>query len=303
LGGSTENYFYDGEGRRVGKWVANSAAIYVYDAFGQLATEYTTATNTPPCSTCYLNDDHLGSTRLVTDQNGNVVGRHDYLPFGEEATAASADNVNQKFTGKERDQETGLDFFTSPDWSAKPEPVPYADLSNPQSLNLYGYVLNNPLSRIDPDGHIDCTGKNAQGIGCQYIANWNKEHGIDPSAKKSNAPGVAVKLPNGKTVPDPHSPTGQMMSPTPDLRPVAAAGKAIRNEMDQIISSDNGTGGAGLAAMTYLAGALKTAVRQNGDFDYQRATLVPGSLQQLPQFRDVSKLQRRADRTASWSVA
>jgi uncharacterized protein RhaS with RHS repeats len=41
-----------------------------------------------------LSDDHLGSTRLVTDQNGNVVGRHDYLPFGEEATAASADNVN-----------------------------------------------------------------------------------------------------------------------------------------------------------------------------------------------------------------
>jgi YD repeat-containing protein len=111
LGGSTENYFYDGEGRRVGKWVANSAAIYVYDAFGQLATEYTTATHTPPCSTCYLSDDHLGSTRLVTDQNGNVVGRHDYLPFGEEATAASADNVNQKFTGKERDAESGLDYF------------------------------------------------------------------------------------------------------------------------------------------------------------------------------------------------
>ena len=55
-----------------------------------------------------------------------------------------------RFTGKERDSETGLDYFgaryfsaaqgrwTSPDWSAVPQPVPYADLSDPQTLNLYG---------------------------------------------------------------------------------------------------------------------------------------------------------------------
>ncbi len=70
-------------------------------------------------------------------------------------------------TGKERDAETGLDYFgaryfsgaqgrfTSPDWSAKPEAVPYADLTDPQTLNLYGYVRNNPLARPDVDGH--CT--------------------------------------------------------------------------------------------------------------------------------------------------
>ena len=43
--------------------------------------------------------------------------------------------------------------FMSPDWSAKEEPVPYASLDDPQSLNLYAYVNNNPLSRFDPDGH------------------------------------------------------------------------------------------------------------------------------------------------------
>ena len=70
-----------------------------------------------------------------------------------------------QFTGKERDSETGLDYFgaryygsnmgrwMSPDWSAKPDPVPYSDLHDPQSLNLYGYVRNNPLSRADIDGH------------------------------------------------------------------------------------------------------------------------------------------------------
>ncbi len=41
----------------------------------------------------------------------------------------------------------------SPDWSAKEEPVPYATMDDPQSLNLYAYVRNNPLRGVDPDGH------------------------------------------------------------------------------------------------------------------------------------------------------
>jgi hypothetical protein len=44
----------------------------------------------------------------------------------------------------------------SPDWTAKEEgddPVPYANLDDPQSLNLYSYVRNNPLTRVDADGH------------------------------------------------------------------------------------------------------------------------------------------------------
>src|SRR5580692_1401526 len=61
------------------------------------------------------------------------------------------------FTGKERDTESGNDYFEaryysssmgrfmSPDWSAKEEPVPYAQMNDPQSLNLYAYMMNNPL--------------------------------------------------------------------------------------------------------------------------------------------------------------
>ena len=68
-------------------------------------------------------------------------------------------------SGKERHAESGLDFFgaryfsaaqsrwTTPDWSEAPQPVPYAKLDNPQSLNLYQYVLNNPLSQKDDDDH------------------------------------------------------------------------------------------------------------------------------------------------------
>jgi len=72
-----------------------------------------------------------------------------------------------KFTGKERDTESGLDMFGAryygssmgrfmiPDWAAKPTNVPYASFGNPQSLNLYSYVNNNPTTTRDPDGHSD----------------------------------------------------------------------------------------------------------------------------------------------------
>ena len=83
-------------------------------------------------------------------------------------------------TGKERDAESGNDYFgaryyassvgrfMSPDWSAKVEPVPYSKLDDPQSLNLYAYVGNNPLSRVDPDGHQDNSCKANPGL-CKAI--------------------------------------------------------------------------------------------------------------------------------------
>ncbi len=80
------------------------------------------------------------------------------------------------FTGKQRDTETGLDYFgarynasnlgrfMTPDWSAKIEPVPYAKLADPQSLNLYTYVLDNPVTLTDADGHT-CRDR----LSCMFI--------------------------------------------------------------------------------------------------------------------------------------
>src|SRR5437763_7410892 len=74
--------------------------------------------------------------------------------------------ITTKFTGKERDAETGLDYFgaryysngqgrfITPDWAAKSTAVPYADFTDPQSLNLYSYVRNLPASKFDADGHL-----------------------------------------------------------------------------------------------------------------------------------------------------
>jgi len=86
------------------------------------------------------------------------------IVLGLQSTAA-LNRIGSRSTGKERDAESGLDYFgaryygsnmgrfMSPDWASKPEAVPYSSLANPQSLNLYSYVLNNPLSKADPDGH------------------------------------------------------------------------------------------------------------------------------------------------------
>ena len=81
-----------------------------------------------------------------------------------------AANPRKKFTGKERDTESGNDYFLAryyssnmggrfltPDWSKNPQGVPYANYANPQTLNLYAYVGDNPLSLADADGHDGCT--------------------------------------------------------------------------------------------------------------------------------------------------
>jgi RHS repeat-associated protein len=121
MGIGPETYAYDGNGNRVQKSGSGLTTTYIYDAFNQLKAEYSSAeAGASPCTPCYLSDDHLGSLRLMTKSDGTVLARHDYLPFGEEiqngqggrsGLFGATDNVSQRFTGKERDQETGLDFF------------------------------------------------------------------------------------------------------------------------------------------------------------------------------------------------
>jgi len=123
----------------------------------------------PNSNTTYYSVNHLGSTNVTTDSGGWPTSSETYYPFGPEITSPSVIN-HYKFTGKERDQESANDYFgaryyasgmgrfMSPDWSASPTPVPYADLRDPQNLNLYSYVRNNPLSRADADGHCDDDG-------------------------------------------------------------------------------------------------------------------------------------------------
>jgi RHS repeat-associated protein len=133
----------------------------------------------------YLND-WLGTRRVQTDYAGNLEQSCASLPYGDGETCGAPPSGNL-YTGKERDSESGNDYFgaryygsvtgrfTSPDFQddeTDPEPVPWADYKNPQSLNLYSYVYNNPLSHADNDGHdvsICPAGATQVTMACQTI--------------------------------------------------------------------------------------------------------------------------------------
>jgi RHS repeat-associated protein len=109
----------------------------------------------------YYHLDALGSVRVITDQNGAVVERHDYLPFGEEWNPpASTAGQPLRFTGKERNKETGFDYFGARYYASRAgrfttvDPVITLEenLVDPQRWNRYAYVRNNPLRHTDPDG-------------------------------------------------------------------------------------------------------------------------------------------------------
>jgi RHS repeat-associated protein len=126
----------------------------------------------------YYHLDALGSVRVVTNQAGAVVSRHDLMPVGEEWQPVTLGREALLFTGKERDYDTGLDYFetryfsggngrfTSPDrlpwWNWQhseraEERTQFADyIGNPQNWNMYAYVLNNPLNHTDPHGMLGC---------------------------------------------------------------------------------------------------------------------------------------------------
>jgi RHS repeat-associated protein len=118
----------------------------------------------------YYFADHLGSTRVVTNSSGSPCYEADFLPYGTEDTPAGFTNscsTNYKFTGYERDAETaygtssGNDYAFARYYNARlgrfmsADPLG-GDITDPQTLNLYTYVRNNPSKFIDPTGLIPC---------------------------------------------------------------------------------------------------------------------------------------------------
>jgi RHS repeat-associated protein len=163
-------YTYDGDGKRVMK---SSGTIYWYGTDSDAYME-TDLSNNMQFRYFFFNGarvarqdisngvqwyfaDHLGSSRVVWSTSGADIS--DYYPFGGERLVSTGANNHYKFTGKERDPESGLDNFgarydssslgrfMSPDSTAYIKPI------NPQNWNLYAYALNNPLIYVDPTGH------------------------------------------------------------------------------------------------------------------------------------------------------
>ena len=116
----------------------------------------------------FYHTDVVGSPLAMTDRSGNVVWRADYMPFGDERDVTPGIDNSRRFSGKEKDNETGLSYFGARFYEPKIArfnttdlvgPVDLASgkidekiLLNPQRINPVAYSLNNPYRFVDPDG-------------------------------------------------------------------------------------------------------------------------------------------------------
>ena len=174
------SYMYDGDGRRAAKV---GSKLYWYGSGGEILSETDASGNTlndyvffggkrvamvpSSGSTLFYAEDSLGSSRVVVQSSGTLCYDADFTPFGGERAYTNTCSQSYKFEGKERDSETQNDDFgareyswrfgrwLSSDWSATPVPVPYANLTNPQTLNLYAMVADDPETSADLDGHVE----------------------------------------------------------------------------------------------------------------------------------------------------
>ncbi len=186
--GSTPDatYSYDGEGKRVKKVSSSETTIFVYDATGKVIAEYSTALATTQ-QVSYLTQDHLGSQRIITNENGvvietgrtifHMVKRSLHLNGQNGLSYTSAEQPRKDFTGYEKDSESGLEFanarylnsthgrFTSVD-----PLMASANPTDPQTFNRYSYVMNKPMTSVDPTGlkacfEAECSGVDDEGLG------------------------------------------------------------------------------------------------------------------------------------------
>jgi RHS repeat-associated protein len=227
-------YVYDAAGMRVRKTTGMDWTEYLYWGADPVAerdqtgawTEYVffpapgsggakrVARREPAGAVYYYFSDHLGSASVVTDPAGVIKEESDYYPYGGERVLTDLlPKQNYKFTGKERDTESGLDYFgaryyssrmgrwLTPDWANGAEAVPYADFGDPQSLNLYGYVGNRTTREFDKDGHCAfiCTAVIGAAIGgvigggVEAVRQWRQDGRISNwKAVGANAAGGAI---------------------------------------------------------------------------------------------------------------
>jgi RHS repeat-associated protein len=218
---SAPTYAYDAEGRRVAKLGSGGtvATSYLLDLSGNQVTELNAtggwkhsnvwagrkllATYEGPAGTGTVGyhfhlTDWLGTQRMQTTAAGNQEEECYSYPFGDGLTCTGTDATEHHFTSKERDTESGLDYFgarylssdlgrfMTPDWAAKPTAVPYALFGDPQSLNLYAYVGNNPNTGIDLDGHLG--GNNLESYPMESYSDGQPNYDDHPAANSGSVP-------------------------------------------------------------------------------------------------------------------
>jgi RHS repeat-associated protein len=156
-GVGSESYSYDANNHRLKKVMGGVVTHYIWEG-SQVIAEYERGGGLSGATgTRYYHQDRL-STRIITDGAGNVVGTADQLSFGEQI-GGSGEEEKHKFTSYERDG-TGLDYAVNRYYAsqqgrfyqADPLGMGAASLADPQNMNLYSYVRNDPVNFRDPRG-------------------------------------------------------------------------------------------------------------------------------------------------------
>jgi RHS repeat-associated protein len=163
----------------------------------------------PGLGTFFYHRNHVGSSSVVTDANGVEVSRMLYMPFGELAAAWSTgtDVVTGKYTGQEADEELGqpelggIYYYNARYYDPSIGRFMSADsivpgLGNAQAFNRYSYVMNNPISHIDPSGHgcgpddlgPYCPGDNTGGLNFSFEYGWGASGSAKPGPWRDQAP-------------------------------------------------------------------------------------------------------------------
>lgn len=142
--------------------------------------------NPPPAATRFLfyHLDHLGSPRVITDAAGNLVSKQHFMPFGDEVPGTDATSRStSKFTGHERDGDTGNDYMMARYYSSSLDRFLSIDpsrksvsLTSPHTWNRYSYARNNPVSRIDADGRTDIYVGGANDSIIQQVMGYVNDH-------------------------------------------------------------------------------------------------------------------------------
>ncbi|MBI3291683.1 MAG: RHS domain-containing protein [Elusimicrobia bacterium] len=139
------------------RWIA-AVTLFSFSALATCPPAYAQQPQQYRTKVYYYHSDHLGSTNVVTDENGQVVQRIEYKPFGEPYLTVGQEVSPHKFTGKRLDDSTGLYFYESRYYDPQlgrfiqPDTI-VPNPGDPQDLNRYTYARNNPLKYTDPTGH------------------------------------------------------------------------------------------------------------------------------------------------------
>nr|WP_320049937.1 RHS repeat-associated core domain-containing protein [uncultured Desulfuromonas sp.] len=276
---------YDGDGLRVIKTTSAGTTVYHYDPAGNVLSE-SDAAGQNIADYVYLNGklvgkvavnselgeevsyyhtDPTGTVLAISDALGQKVWEADYKPFGEEYIISANEENTKRFVGKEKDIETGLNYFgarylfsgigrfLAPDAvravDAQSGQINAALLANPQRHNVYAYSLNNPYRYVDPDGRSPKDRSLFSGVGMggsqglpsyagmdragnlRPIAKSSRLLSAPPSGSKGNVSTLVETTPGGRILTE-HA-IKRMTNPPKGRAPMTVA------EVDKVLDTAN----------------------------------------------------------------